>query len=163
MQMHRKTTAKPPGRQSHALAFSDQLLPYLLARASHLVSAEFYARLKRRGVPVRRWRLLGLLWDREEMTIGELARGILIEQSSTTRLVDRAASDGLVEKRIDARDRRRVRVRITPEGRDYIADLVADAARTDRAIAAEIDAAVDTDATERLKSELRALIARLEL
>ncbi|MDH3234471.1 MAG: MarR family transcriptional regulator [Alphaproteobacteria bacterium] len=126
------------------------------------MSAEFYARLKRRGVPVRRWRLLGLLWDREAMTIGELARGILIEQSSTTRLVDRAAADGLVEKFTDARDRRRVRVRITPAGRDYIADLVADAAQTDRAIAAEVDASVDAGATERLKSELRALIARLE-
>jgi len=162
MQMHIKTTAKPSGRQSPALAFSDQLLPYLLARASHIVSAEFYGRLKRRGVPVRRWRLLGLLWDREVMTIGELARGILIAQSSTTRLVDRAAADGLVEKFADARDRRRVLVRITPAGCDYIADLIDDAARADRAIAAEIDDAVDTDATERLKSELRALIARLE-
>ena len=160
--MHTKTTAKPPERQSRAPAFSDQLLPYLLARASHIVSAEFYGRLKRRGVPVRRWRLLGLLWDREAMTIGELARGILIEQSSTTRLVDRAAADGLVEKFTDARDRRRVLVRITPAGRDYIADLVADAAQADRTIAAEIDEAADPNATERLKSELRALIARLE-
>jgi len=162
MQMHTNTTAKPRPRQSRALAFSDRLLPYLLARASHIVSAEFYARLKRRGVPVRRWRLLGLLWDRREMTIGELARGILIEQSSTTRLVDRAAAEGLVEKFADADDRRRVRVRITPAGRDYIADLVAEAARTDRAMSAEIDAALDADATERLKGELRDLIARLE-
>ena len=162
MQMHIKTTAKPDDRQSSAAAFSDQLLPYLLARASHGVSAEFYARLKRRGVPVRRWRLLGLLWDREGMTIGELAKGILIEQSSTTRLVDRAAADGLVEKYTDASDRRRVRVRITQAGRDHIADLVDDAARADKAIAAEIDAALGAHATARIKTELRDLIARFD-
>lgn len=162
MQMHIKTTAKPDDRQSSADAFSDQLLPYLLARASHGVSAEFYARLKRRGVPVRRWRLLGLLWDREGMTIGELAKGILIEQSSTTRLVDRAAADGLVEKYTDASDRRRVRVRITQAGRDHIADLVDDAARADKAIAAEIDAALGAHATARIKTELRDLIARFD-
>jgi DNA-binding MarR family transcriptional regulator len=160
--MHIKTTAKPDDRQSSPPAFSDQLLPYLLARASHGVSAEFYARLKRRGVPVRRWRLLGLLWDREGMTIGELARGILIEQSSATRLVDRAAADGLVEKYNDPNDRRRVRVRITQAGRDHIADLVEDAARADRAIAAEIDAALGAQATARIKDELRDLIARFD-
>jgi MarR family transcriptional regulator, organic hydroperoxide resistance regulator len=162
MQMHIKTIARPRKGQSRALPFSDQLLPYLLARASHGVSAEFYARLKRRGVPVRRWRLLGLLWDREGLTIGELAKGILIEQSSTTRLVDRAAAEGLVEKYDDPRDRRRVWVRITEAGRSYIADLVDDAARIDRAIAAEIDAALGAQATERIKRELRDLLARFD-
>ena len=49
MQMHGNPTVKPRRRQSRALPFSDALLPYLLARASHGVSAEFYARLKRRG------------------------------------------------------------------------------------------------------------------
>jgi DNA-binding MarR family transcriptional regulator len=139
-----------------AQPFVEQLLPYLLARASHLVSAAFYARLRRRGISVRRWRLLAMLWDGGGMTIGALSRSILIEQSSTTRLVDRAVADGLVDKRADARDRRRVRVHITPAGRDYIADLIEDAAQVDRAIAAE----VDPQATTELKATLRTLIAR---
>jgi len=139
-------------------AFVDTLLPFLLARASHIVSAEFYARLKNRGIPVRRWRLLALLWDGGAMTIGALSRSILIEQSSTTRLVDRAAADGLVEKRADASDRRRVHVNITPAGRDYIADLIRDAAQADEAIAGEIDPVT----TRSLKAELRELIDRFD-
>lgn len=143
-------------------AFANTLLPYLLARASHVVSAAFYARLKRDGIPVRRWRLLGLLWDGDALSIGALSRGILIEQSSTTRLVDRAVADGLVEKREDAHDRRRVLVTITPKGRRYIASVVADARRADDAIAAAIDAAAEPGAAERLKSELRGLLAQLD-
>jgi DNA-binding MarR family transcriptional regulator len=133
----------------------DQLLPYLLARASHLVSAEFYDNLRRRGIPVRRWRLLGMLWDSDGLTIGALSAAILVEQSSTTRLVDRAVAEGLVRKRAMAGDKRKVVVSITDKGRAYIADLVAEAQRVNAALAE----AWDPDKTEALKSALRELIA----
>ena len=126
-------------RLSKSETLHDRLLPYLLARASHIISAEFYENLRRRGIPVRRWRLLGLLWDSDGMTIGELSEGILVEQSSTTRLVDRAVAEGLVRKRSDSGDRRKVVVTITDKGRDYIAELVEEAQRVNAALAEDYD------------------------
>ncbi|MEQ8698404.1 MAG: MarR family transcriptional regulator [Bauldia litoralis] len=132
----------------------DRLLPYLLARASHIISAEFYDNLRRRGVPVRRWRLLGLLWDSDGMTIGELSEGILVEQSSTTRLVDRAVAEGLVRKATDAGDKRKVVVTITDKGREHIADLVDEAQRVNAALAEDFD----PQKTAALMAALRDLI-----
>jgi DNA-binding MarR family transcriptional regulator len=132
----------------------ERLLPYLLARASHIISAEFYDNLRRRGIPVRRWRLLGMLWDRESATIGELSDAILVEQSSTTRLVDRAVAEGLVVKRSDAGDKRKVVVSITDKGRDYIADLIEEAQRVNAALAE----AYDPEKTAALMAALRDLI-----
>lgn len=132
----------------------DRLLPYLLARGSQIISAEFYDNLRRRGIPVRRWRLLGMLWDADGLTIGELSEAILVEQSSTTRLVDRAVAEGLVVKRGDARDKRKVVVSITDAGRAYIADLVDEAQRVDAALAESFD----PEKTMALKTALRELI-----
>jgi DNA-binding MarR family transcriptional regulator len=137
----------------------DRLLPYLLARASHIISAEFYENLRRRGVPVRRWRLLGMLWDSEDgLTIGELSEAILVEQSSTTRLVDRAVVEGLVRKRAGATDKRKVVVTISDAGRAYIADLVEEAQRVNAGLAASYD----PDKTAALMDALRDLIDHFE-
>lgn len=48
--------------------------------------------------------------------IGELQRDVLLSQPALSRLVDRLAARGLVERAVDAGDGRAVRVRLTPEG-----------------------------------------------
>lgn len=136
--------------------FREQLLSYLLARASQAVSEGFLATLKGRGVSVREWRVLGSLWDVDCLTLGELAGAILCEQSSTTRLVDRLVAAGLVEKRAVSDDRRKVHVRLTEKGRVETAGLV------DQALAVEEEVA-DTyggDNARALRVELLALIER---
>ncbi len=141
---------------SDDLPFRERLLGYLLLRASYTVSAGFSEALKRHGLSVRQWRVLGSLWDAESLTLGELAEAILCEQSSTTRLVDRLIAAGLVEKRVAAQDRRKVHVRLTEKGRKESTELV------DMALAVEREVA-DTyghDNTEALRTELQALIER---
>ncbi len=136
--------------------FREQLLSYLLARASQAVSEGLFATLKRRGMSVREWRVLGSLWDADSLTLGELAEAILCEQSSTTRLVDRLVAAGLVEKRVASDDRRKVHVGLTEKGRAETAELV------DQALAVE-DEVADTyggDNARALRAELLALIER---
>lgn len=48
--------------------------------------------------------------------IGELQQGVLLSQPALSRMVDRLAQRGLVERVEDEEDRRAVRVRLTPEG-----------------------------------------------
>lgn len=136
----------------------DQFLPYLLSRASHLVSRRFYALLKRHGMPIREWRVLATLFDGEGLPLGELAEICITEQSTATRLIERMSVRGLVEKRIDPGDRRRTLVHITAAGRTAVGELIAQAREIDR----DLVEGFDRRRGERLKAELEALIAGME-
>lgn len=50
--------------------------------------------------------------------IVDLVRDVLLSQPALSRLVDRLADRGLVDRVQDAEDRRAVRVRLSPEGRE---------------------------------------------
>lgn len=134
--------------------FYESFLPYLLARAALPVSRRFYARLKLGGMPMTRWRLLGVLLDGRSMPVTELANEITVTQSTATRLIDRAAKAGLVVKKTNGVDRRSIVVTITPRGRDYIRDVAERAVTADREVCAELPAPL----VASLKENLRTLI-----
>src|ERR1041385_8124206 len=92
--------------------FIDDYLSYLLARASHLVSRQFHAQLKPRGMPVPVWRgrVRGSLSDGDGLPVTELAKITLFKQPTLTKVIDRMSKQGLVERRASERDRRKVLV-----------------------------------------------------
>ena len=57
-------------------------------------------------------------------TIGELAEQLQIEHQSAVGLVDRSESGGLVARKRDPKDRRRVRISLTPKGAAVLRRLV---------------------------------------
>ena len=155
MTEHGKAAAGRNGRRPKG-QFTDDYLLYLLALASHQASGEFHAQLKGLGVPVRTWRVLGALSDVDGMTVSELARHVLTNQPTLTKIVDRMARDGLVERTATLGDRRKVLVRITERGRERAADLK----RRAKDHEAEVLAAYDPTEAAHLKTMLRTLIAR---
>jgi len=114
--------------------FRDRLLSHLLARASHDLSRNYLQAVRERGFTARQWRLLGCLWDEKSLTLTELSQVIFCSQSTTTRLVDRLLELGLLEKRVDAVDRRKFHVSLTEKGRESIGDLVNMAEATEHEI-----------------------------
>jgi DNA-binding MarR family transcriptional regulator len=134
--------------------FRDRLLSQLLARTSYQLSKAFLLAVARRGFTARQWRLLGTLWDEKSLSLTELADAILCSQSTTTRLVERLIELGLIDKQVDAADRRRFQVFITSKGRREIKDLI------------ELALKVEDETTKRLgirrvialKAELRSVI-----
>ena len=56
----------------------------------------------------------------EGLNVGELARAGGVSSRNITGLVDTLERDGLVQRVRDPRDRRSVRIRITPAGRDWL-------------------------------------------
>ncbi|MBE9603379.1 MarR family transcriptional regulator [Acetobacteraceae bacterium H6797] len=116
--------------QTRALPrFVDDYLLALLARASHVISVEFHSRLRAKGVAVGEWRVLATLSDGiggpEGSTVGQLADICLMQQPTMTKLLDRMARDGLVERRGHSEDRRQVLVVSTAKGRALVAELLA--------------------------------------
>ncbi|MEM8742736.1 MAG: MarR family transcriptional regulator, partial [Pseudomonadota bacterium] len=78
-------------------------------------------------------------------------------QSRLTRIVDQMAARGLVTRRADPRDGRRVRVHLTEAGRALAARLTADA----RAHEARLLARLTEDDAARIKPMLQGMLAGL--
>lgn len=69
-----------------------------------------------REMTMPRFDLLANLARADNQTLASLSRSMLVTAGNLTGLVDRAARDGLVERRADPNDRRAWRVHITPKG-----------------------------------------------
>ena len=138
--------------------FIDNYLLYLLARASHQISCEFHEQLRRRGVSIPVWRVLGSLLGSDGETVTGLAETCLLQQPTMTKLLDRMVRDGLVKRVPDLRDRRVVRVVLTPGGAALAEELAAAA----RAHEAEVIARHPDTEAPAVKSLLRAILDRHE-
>ena len=69
-----------------------------------------------REMTLPRFDLLANLVRADGQTLAALSRSMLVTAGNLTGLVDRAARDGLVERRSDPNDRRAWRVHLTPKG-----------------------------------------------
>jgi DNA-binding MarR family transcriptional regulator len=148
---------RAPGRRPEG--FVDDYLLYLLAAASEAASTQFHAHVREQGVRVPEWRVLACLYDQDGEMVTRLADYALIEQSRLTRIIGQMAGRGLVTRRGDDEDRRRVRVFLTDEGRALAARLVADARRHE----ADVLRRLEGGDGARIKPALRAILENLAL
>jgi DNA-binding MarR family transcriptional regulator len=87
-----------------------------------------------------------------------LAKLSLMEQSRMTRIVDQMDARGLVRRAPDEKDKRKVRVFLTAEGRGVAEQLVADARQHESRL---LSVLADTDAA-RVKVVLQSLLDVLD-
>ena len=88
-------------------AFSEEA-----AREAGLTAQQHQALLAMKGFP-----------GREEVTIGELAGRLNLKHHSVVGLVDRLMGRGLIQRRHDPEDRRRVMVALTPKAEALLVGL----------------------------------------
>ncbi|MCU0887870.1 MAG: MarR family winged helix-turn-helix transcriptional regulator [Rubritepida sp.] len=136
--------------------FVDDYLLYLLARASHTISGEFHAKLRRAGVPVPVWRVLATLSGGAPETVTGLADACLLQQPTMTKLLDRMVRDELVRRLPDPRDRRVVRIEATAKGEALIKDLLVAAREHERQVVERFPVIEAQD----LKKLLRAMMEK---
>ena len=118
--------------KSHRSRFPDDYLPYLAARASHVILREFHALLPPRRMRVPEWRVLATLSAGGGYTVGALARATLFKQPTLSKLLDRLEKKGLVRRVAGDMDLRHSRVELTPKGRGRIGPIVAQARRHEK-------------------------------
>lgn len=75
-----------------------------------------------REMTMPRFDLLANVTRADGQTLASLSRSMLVTAGNLTGLVDRAARDGLVERRADPGDRRSWRIHITPKGQRAFRD-----------------------------------------
>jgi DNA-binding MarR family transcriptional regulator len=76
------------------------------------------------GIPLTSYEVLRFLADAEDerMRMCDLASSVLLSRSGLTRLVDRLAREGLLERVACADDARGAYARLTPAGREKVAE-----------------------------------------
>ena len=144
----------PPPAASGGRDRAQEFLPDLLARAAHVLIQGFAAELRRRGASLPVWRVLAALLARPGETVTGLAEACLLQQPTATKLLDRMVRDGLVTRSQDGRDRRLIRVALTPRGKRLATKLLAVAERHEAEVLARHPEA------ERIKPVLRDIVAR---
>lgn len=132
--------------------FVNGYVPYLLARTSQLISAEFHQALAARKIPVVHWRVLAALSD-GPMPVSELADIVLEKQPTMSRIILRMESIELVQRQPGTTDKRNTLVSITAEGKRLVKPLLTLARRHEREVLAPLgadNAQVLIDALQRL-------------
>ena len=115
------------------------------------------------GISRAQWSVLVRLDRSEGLKQSELAQMLDLQPISLTRLLDRLAENGLIERRDDPNDRRANRLYLTPAARPLLERLEG----LGKAMMATVLEGLDTKANERLlgelaliKDNLRAAISR---
>jgi DNA-binding MarR family transcriptional regulator len=94
-----------------------------LAGAAHRVERRIEAALGPDGPGLDRWRVLDLLADGEGRPMSGIAAAVRVPAPTLTKIVDRLIDQGLVYRRVDETDRRRVLVLLADRGRELHARL----------------------------------------
>ena len=94
-----------------------QSLPMLLYRVLGRVLPRFRVIFSEFGLTEQQWRVLRVLWEQDGIPLLVLSEETLISGPSLVGVVDRLERADLVSRCRSSRDRRRVRVVLTPRGR----------------------------------------------
>ncbi|MEV4937086.1 winged helix DNA-binding protein [Streptomyces zaomyceticus] len=131
---------------------------YLMYALGKVARRRLTDKLEARGLRLWHLTVMTLLADLGPQMKTALASRLDMNASDLVKIVNDLARIGQVDCVRDATDRRRVVVRLTPEGRTYLADLSAEIASTDDEILAPLDAGE----REQLASLLRRVHSHLE-
>ena len=111
--------SKPPPKAPplDELPKLDEHLCFALYAAGNHMTRLFVPFLKKLGVTYPQYLVLVVLWDRDDMSVGELASALLMDLGSLSPMLKRMEKKGLVVRCRDPNDERRVVVSLSSSGR----------------------------------------------
>lgn len=118
-----------------------EYLPYLLNRVVSLINAPIQRELKRQGMTMTHWRVLGFLCERDGLIISELAERTVTDQATLSRALDRLQERGLIRRQVVERDSRQTEVYLCTAGREQYESFLPLARAIEDWVLEDIDAA----------------------
>jgi DNA-binding MarR family transcriptional regulator len=110
--------------EAEALLILEDFLPYRLAVLADKMSRELSGVYGRRfGLSIPEWRVLANLGRLGPLYAGELAERSSMDKPKVTRALQRLEAAGIVQRAIDAEDRRQVRLALTRRGRGLFREI----------------------------------------
>ena len=112
--------------EAEASLVLEDFLPYRLAVLAHTMSRELSGVYGERfGLSIPEWRILANLGRFGPLYAGELAERSSMDKPKVTRALQRLEAAGIVQRAVDAEDRRQVRLALTRRGRAMFREIAA--------------------------------------
>lgn len=131
---------------------------YNLNRTSATYTNEMADAMRAIGLDQTQWRILGILGDRDESPVSDIARRGVIKISTLTRMLERMEKSGLVTRKPWPEDKRIIRVSLTEKGRSTLTQAYAIGASIYRAASKGVSAEemdVFMDVLKRIRANLQ--------
>ena len=97
---------------------------YLLRDCYRSFSRALETQIKPHGIGVGQWYFLRELWAKDGLTQGNLSSRVGMTAPTTVVAIRRMVQDGLVIRKQDDRDRRKIRIYLTKKGRRFRDELM---------------------------------------
>jgi len=136
--------------EQESSGFSANFLIYLLARARHQMSAEFYKKVESAGLGVMQWRVLASLNDEKACSLSVLVNRTLMDKGSLIDLLRNMDGEDLVRFDTSSED-----VSIRPTGESRVTELIGAAVKYEE----EVLSGTSENDIASLKSTLREIIS----
>ena len=139
----------------------ERFLPYRLAVLAGEVSralSQIYTR--EFGISIPEWRIVANLGRFGPLNAGDLAERSSLDKPKVTRALQKLEARGLVERAIEARDRRQVRLTLTRRGRAMLGEIAGLAMEWENELLSALGNS-DRDRLQRIMSALSERTAEL--
>ena len=113
-------------------------LAMLLIRAREAVMQRWRPFLHERGLTDQQWRVMRALREVDSLEIVELGKRCCIHPASLSRILPNLAAEGVISRRHNAADQRRVIVSLSPRGRRLTEKVVAEGQRIYQELARDV-------------------------
>lgn len=147
--------SKPKDPASVFNADLDESMGFLISDTSRVVRKALYARIAQHNIRGGHWYCLRSLLQEDGVTQRELSDRLGIMGPSTVEMLRAMEKEGLVQRKRDPTDRRKVRVYLTDHARSIQPVLLQ--------IASEVNATMVSQMTEAEQVLLKSLLRRLRV
>lgn len=135
----------------------DQQICFPLYAATNLLQRLYRPLLEPLGLTYTQYLVMLLLWEEEPVSVGRLRECLHLDIGTLSPLLKRMEKAGLIERRRDPEDERRVMASLTEHGRA----LREKAEMVPEALAEKIGLTDDPEGGVRFRDEAQALVRRL--
>ncbi len=111
------------------------------------------------GLTTAQWFFLRALWEKEGIAQRELSRSVGLTESTTVAALKILEKKGLIKRKRDTRDTRRINVSLTRKGRNVEEKLLADVMTINR-VAHKHYSAAEVKAFQRILKDMRGKLDR---
>src|SRR5262245_38135099 len=93
-------------------------IAYLLRNSYRVFARALQERIQAEGIPIGSWPVLRHLWQQDCITQSELTKAVGLMQPNTNAALKQLTRHGWVKQSRDADDKRKIRIHLTPKGRE---------------------------------------------
>ena len=103
---------------------TDHSIAYLAREITRIYTRNLQDAIAKHGILIGQYHFLRVLWEKDEITQRELANAVGMKESTTFTALAGMEKQGLLTRKRDSDDRRKMTVKLTDKGRELKSKLI---------------------------------------